>query len=163
MKRIIIFSLIAMLLLASFTGCNLNNVGNKNGIVKVYSFSGENDFIQINNGAIILTPELEKFVGGDLSFKKDELSGIKNYKTEFYFFKDGIKTSINNNNVSIEGSEDGISVDSDLGSTSTKKIFHADVWGIITKAGSLHFSLSGTFMNGEKFEYSITVDVKDIF
>jgi hypothetical protein len=159
MKKLFALSIITLILLVSFTGCNQN----LNGIDKVYSISGGDGSIEINNGMIILTSELEMFVGGDLKFKGDELSGIQNYLTEFYFFLDGVKTTINNNIVSIEGSEDGTSISPDMGTTSAEKIFNAEVWDIITKTGSLHFSLTGTFITGENFEYSFVIDVKDIY
>lgn len=162
MKRTITVSVIALILLVSFTGCNQNNDGNS-GINKVYSLSGENDFIEINNGAIILASGIEKFVGGDLSFKEDELSGVKNYMTEFYFFMDGVKSTINNNIVSIEGSNDGTNISRDLGAVSAETLFSADVWDKITKTGPLYFSLSGAFMNGASFEYNIVVNITDIF
>ena len=47
--------------------------------------------------------------------------------------------------------------------TAQVAIFSTDVWNLITETGPLHFSLSGTFMNGENFKYIIVVDVKDIF
>ena len=42
-------------------------------------------------------------------------------------------------------------------------MFSEDVWQIIKEeAGALHFSLSGTFMNGNNFDYDIVICVKEI-
>jgi len=130
---------------------------------KVYLLSGENDFIKIDNGAIILSSGLEKFIGGELSIKGDLLSSVKNYTTEYFFYKDGEKTTFNKNTMLIDGSANGIRIGSDLGSTSSEKMFSADVWDMITNAEALYFSLNGTFVNGENFDYSFIVNVKNIF
>ena len=146
MKKTLIAVLAVILLLATGVGCSnptsddtqANNppINTNTQGTKVYALSGENDFIIISNGAIVLTSGLEKFVGGNLSFKGDGLEGIKNYITEFYFFMDGVKYNINNNVVSIEGSEDGIDITPDLGSTSAETIFSAAAWNTLTEAGA---------------------------
>ena len=129
--------------------------------IEVYSFSGENDFVEINNGIIIITDELEKFIGGDLSFKGDELSDVKYSVTKFYFYKDGAETVIQNNVVSIEGTSEGENISPDMGSSSSTTLFNAEDWSLIKK--SLNFSLSGLFMNGESFEYNIVLEVKEVY
>ena len=149
MKKTLITVLALMFLLATSVGCSNSNsvdtqannppINTNTQGTKVYVLSGENDFIIISNGAIVLTSGLEKFVGGELSFKGDGLSGIKNYITEFYFFMDEVKTSININNVSIDGSEDGIDITPDLGTTNAETIFSTDAWNTLTQAGALHF------------------------
>jgi hypothetical protein len=45
--------------------------------------------IAINNGLIIVTDGMEKFTGGDLSFKGEEPSDVKDYFEKFFFYKDG--------------------------------------------------------------------------
>jgi len=166
MKKPTAFSTAILILLVTLAGCSQNNgiPSNENESgdrTKVYSISGENEFIVISNGEIIITAEFEEFVGGELSFKGEELSGIKDYRTEFYFYLNGDKTIINSNTSSIVGSEEGMSIAPDLGSTSSEKMFSAEVWDIITEPDSLHFSLSGTLINGETFEYSIVLNVRE--
>ena len=64
--------------------------------------------------------------------------------------------------MSIEGSEEGIGINSDMGSTTADTLLNAEAWGVVTETKSLHFSLSGTFMSGENFEYSLLIEVKEV-
>jgi hypothetical protein len=62
-KKFIVIALI-LILLWVFASCTRPEKK-----TEIYSFSGENENIAINNGLIIVTDDLEKFIGGDLSFK----------------------------------------------------------------------------------------------
>ena len=167
MKRQVALGTAILILLVTIAGCsqgsgipsNENEPGDK---PRVYSISGENEFIVISNGEIILSTESEKFVGGELSFKGEALSGIQEFRTEFYFYIDDDKTVINSNSASIEGSEEGLSLTPDLGSISSEKMFSPEAWAIITEPDSLHFSLSGTLMNSETFEYNVVLSVHEV-
>ena len=162
MKRSIAVVATVLILFVSLAGCSQSNDGNSDGIDRVYLLSGRNDLIEINNGAIILTSKIEKFIGGELSFKGKELSGIKDYRTEFYFYLNGDRTVINSNISSIEGSEEGLSIAPEMGTVHSEKMFNMEVWGIITEPEALHFSFSGTLMNGETFEYSLVLNVNEV-
>ena len=165
MKKTIASGTVILILLAALAGCSQGNsnpapaTGSQDEF-RVFVISGENNLIEISDGIIILTPGLEQFVGGELSFKGDELSGIKDFSTEFYFYLDGDKTVINSSSASIEGSEEGMIVNSNMGSTYSETLFSPEVWDTIFE--SLHFALSGTFINGETFEYNITLNVTEI-
>jgi hypothetical protein len=170
MKKLIAVGTAILVLLIILTGCsqsksdnnNRNDDGKTEVVNKVYRLRGENEFIKINNGAIVLTPNLELFVGGELSFKREEPRDVKSYSAKFYFYLNGDETVINSITSSTESSEIGISIAPDLGSTSADKVFNsAEVWDIITRPDALHFSLSGTLINGETFEYSIIVNVNE--
>ena len=129
--------------------------------IEIYSFSGESDAVTISNGLIIVTEDLEKFIGGDLTFKGEELSDVKHCITKFFFYKDWIETTILSSSESIEGTSKGTHISSDMGSISSKNLFYGNDLELIKK--SLNFSLSGIFMNGEKFEYNIVLDVKKVY
>lgn len=58
--------------------------------IEIYSFSGENEAVTINNGLIIVTGNLEKFIGGDLSFKGEKPSDVKYSNTKFFFIRTGL-------------------------------------------------------------------------
>ncbi len=126
----------------------------------VYTFSGASDAIAINNGLIIVTDDMDKFVGGDLTFKEGEMANIKESAVRFYFFKDGVETTIQENRDSIVGSAVGTKIQKDTGSSSAKDLFYGDDLDLIVK--SLHFQLRGTFISGEKFEYDCGLDVKQV-
>jgi len=167
MKKTIAAGMAILFLLVALAGCSQSKSGkthgNNDGIDKVYSLSGRNEFIEINNGVIVLTPKLEQFVGGELSFKAEELAGLKDYRAEFFIYIDGVKTVIDSTILSIEGSEEGTGVAPDMGSVSAERMFDSDVWEIIIEPEALHFSLSGTFINGETFVYSIVLTVNEVF
>ncbi|MCB8818563.1 hypothetical protein [Desulfosporosinus shakirovi] len=129
--------------------------------IEIYSFSGENDAVMINNGVIIATEDLEKFIGGDLTFKGEEPSNVKYYVTKFYYYKDGVETAILSNSESIEGTTKGTKISPDLGSSNSEDLFYANDLVQINK--SLNFSVSGFYMNGEKFEYSVVLDVEKAY
>ena len=160
MKKTMAFIMIIPILLAMFTGCNADNDAIDNGTprFRVHSVSGENEFMEINNGAIIFSDEYEQFVGGDLSFKGEELSGLKDYKTEFYFYLNDDKTFINSSTVIAEGIEAGTGISPYMGATYSETLFRPEVWGMVMD--SLHFTLSGSFMDGGNFEYSMALDVE---
>jgi hypothetical protein len=129
---------------------------------KIYSFSGGNEFIEINNGMIVITDELESFIGGDLFFRGEKPANVVLYSEKFFFYMDdGSENAIQNNIVSIEGAEEGISINPNTGTTTAEKILNADVWDMLIN--SLNFTLSGTFVSGENFEYHIVLDVNEIF
>ncbi|MFZ7101652.1 MAG: hypothetical protein ACOWWO_03205 [Peptococcaceae bacterium] len=129
--------------------------------IEIYSFSGENNTITINNGLIIVTDDLEKFIGGDLTFKGEEPSDVKYSFTKFYFYKDGVETTILSNSESIEGTTKGTYISPDMGSISSKNLFYGNDLEQIKK--SLNFSVSGIFMNGKNFEYNLVLDVKKAY
>ena len=59
--------------------------------IEIYSFKGDSDAVVINNGLILVTDDLEKFIGGDLTFKGEEPSNVKNYVTKFFSTKKGLR------------------------------------------------------------------------
>jgi len=161
MKPAIIALVLALIVIFTFAACSGWNKYTSTGGNKIYSFSGENEFIEINNGMIVITAGLEKFIGGDLLIKGEQPANVLSYSEKFYFFMDGGEENVIQNNIaSIEGSAEGISIDANLGSTTAEKIFNAEVWDMLIN--SLNFTLSGIFVNGERFEYSIVLDVKEV-
>jgi len=129
--------------------------------VEIYSFKGESDAVMINNGLITATDGLEKFIGGDLTFKGEQPSNIKNYITKFFFYREGVATTVLSNSGNVEGTTKGLRISSDMGSISSKDLFYDNDLEQVKK--SLNFLVSGTFINGEKFEYSVVLDVEKVY
>lgn len=100
-KRFVAIALIIILLFI-ITSCT-----KPENQTEVYSFSGENENIVINNGLIIVTDDLEKFIGGDLSFKGKEPLDVKDYFEKFFFYKDGNEEIIFNNATTTVGATVG--------------------------------------------------------
>ena len=129
--------------------------------IEIYSFSGENEAVTINNGLIIVTGDLEKFIGGDLSFKDEEPADVKYSNTKFFYYKDGFENTILNNALSIEGTAKGTHIEHDMGSISSKDLFYENDLELIQN--SLNFSMNGIFMNGESFKYNLFLNVKKAY
>ncbi len=158
MKKTLIRASTLMAMVVSlfvFTSCL-----NQQKDIQVYSFSGENDTFAVNNGVIIVTDDLEKFVGGDLSFR-NTLPDVKNSAVRYYFFKDGVETTLQENSDINNNLSNGTAIQKDTGSISSEDLFYGNDLELIIK--SLNFSLKGTFLTGEKFEYSIPLEVKRIY
>ncbi len=155
-KKRFIFITLIIISLCIFTSC----IKQQNKI-EVYSFSGEDESISINNGLIIVTDDLEKFIGGDLSFKGEEPSDIKDYFEKFFFYKSGDKHTILSNVITVEGTVTGHSISSELGSTSSENLFYGNNLDLIKE--SLNFSLNGELMSGEKFEYNLVLDMQKVY
>lgn len=152
---------LAIIALLAIALCFIASCAKQHKEIEIYSFNGENDTITINNGLIIVTDDLEKFIGGELTFKGEELSDVKYYVAKFFFYKDGIETTISNNSQSIEGTTKGTHISPDMGSISSKDLFYGNDLELIKK--SLNFSLSGIFMNEENFEYNVVLNIKKVY
>lgn len=57
--------------------------------MQVYSFSGENDEMQISNGVTVLRDTDDIFYGGNLKIKNIDLAGVNKYTESFYVLPDG--------------------------------------------------------------------------
>ena len=84
MKKImaVMLSLIACKVLLA--GCNTSSESNEEQSLKVYSFSGENEYISVSNGVIILDGKNEICYGGDLKVISDDFVDITTYSTTIY-------------------------------------------------------------------------------
>ena len=152
------FLTITLLLIAL---CLITSCTKQQKEIEVYSFCGANDAVMINNGLIIATDNFEKFIGGDLTFKGEEPSDVKYCVTKFFFYKDGVETTILSNAESIEGTTNGTKISPDMGSSSSENLFYDNDLELIKK--SLNFSASGTLMNGENFKYTVILNVKKAY
>lgn len=80
-RTMILLSIVCTLLL---TGCNNSSKNNEEQLLKVYSFSGENEYISVSNGIIILENQEEICYGGDLKVMSDDFNDITKYSTTIY-------------------------------------------------------------------------------
>ena len=152
--RAVMLSLLACTVLLA--GCNTSSESNEEQPLKVYSFSGENEYISVSNGVIILDGKDEICYGGDLKVMSDDFSDITTYSTTIY----------------INGSEKAIllsnSVDDQTGGT-------IDVSGNIGKISgdflrdsddkltdNLWFELKTTNLSGEENTYQVQLKTTEI-
>ena len=55
-------------------GCSISSQSRQGQPLAVYSFSGENEFISVSNGVIVLDAEEEICYGGNLETRKDKFT-----------------------------------------------------------------------------------------
>ena len=84
MKNIMAVMLSLLACTVLLTGCNTSSESNEEQSLKVYSFSGENEYISVSNGVIILDGKEEICYGGDLKVMSDDFSDITTYSTTVY-------------------------------------------------------------------------------
>lgn len=163
MKKKLIFISIAFIIIlllffiSSYEKTKNENIRNK---LQIYSFSGENKDIIINNGLVVITDDIAKFIGGDLSFKDKEFLDVKDYFLKFFFYKNKNEDIILDNGGTMQSKNKGLLVPGRLGEISSKNLFTENDLKSIEQ--SLMFSLNGTLMNGKVFEYYIKLDVKKV-
>lgn len=127
----------------------------------VYVISSEDhDAISLHKGMIMVMPDKEALIGGDLVFHK-ELLQIKYMSLSYYYINQGNKNVLQNNEISIHDSDIGENFTTqDTGSVSGEEMFGDNLTAIID---NLYFSAEGIFMNGERFEYTTKVNVKKVY
>jgi len=84
MKKIMAATLSLLACAVLLAGCNISSENNEEQSLKVYSFSGENEYISVSNGVIILDGKDEICYGGDLKVTSDDFGDITTYSTTIY-------------------------------------------------------------------------------
>lgn len=84
MKKIMAVMLLLLACTVLLAGCNTSSESNEEQSLKVYSFSGENEYISVSNGVIILDGKDEICYGGDLKVMSDDFANITTYSTTIY-------------------------------------------------------------------------------
>lgn len=156
MKTKLIICIYLIVAVSITTSCSRNEKE-----IEVYSFSGENEFIMINNGLIIVTDESEELIGGELRFKEDAPSNVNSATTKFFFYNDSVETTVLSNSENIQGKSESMYITPDLGSINSEELFHGDDLELIKK--TLSFSLKAELNDGEKIDYTVGLDVKRVY
>lgn len=154
MKKFLLFACI--LFAAAAAAC-----GKSEHRTEVYTITGENEDIAIQNGLLVSTDQEEKFIGGGLIFKNEPLTGVKDYTESFFYYKDGEKEIILRSGSSFSGAPDGQTITEELGSIASEELFYGDDLQLVKD--SLQFAIEGTLMNGESFSYILNLDVEQVF
>ena len=84
MKKIMAVILLLLACTILLAGCNTSSKGNEEQSLRVYSFSGENEYISVSNGVIILDGKDDICYGGDLKVMSDGFANITTYETTIY-------------------------------------------------------------------------------
>ena len=153
--RAVMLSLLACTVLLA--GCNTSPESNEEQPLKVYSFSGENEYISVSNGVIILDGKDEICYGGDLKVMSDDFSDITTYSTTVYINGSEKETLLSNG---VDNQTDGtIDVSGNIGKISGDILRDSDADKL---TDNLWFELKTTNLNGEESTYRVQLETTEI-
>ena len=153
--RAVMLSLLACTVLLA--GCNTSPESNEEQPLKVYSFSGENEYISVSNGVIILDGKDEICYGGDLKVMSDDFSDITTYSTTIYI-NGSEKETLLSNGVDDQTGET-IDVSGNVGQISGDILRDSDADKL---TDNLWFELKTTNLNGEESTYRVQLETTEI-
>ena len=156
MKKLISFLLVLTMVLI-FSGCGKED---KMPGQKVYSFSGECGEFRIINGIAVIGGEQETFYGGKLELKTDDFKNIAGHSFEYYIDNGGENHTIMNN-VMVDQSSTYDLQDQETGQISGT-ILNFNINASIFEH-NLHFKLTVTDENGDNKDFTIPMEVKQVF
>ena len=153
--RAVMLSLLACTVLLA--GCNTSSESNEEQSLKVYSFSGENEYISVSNGVIILDGKDEICYGGDLKVLSDDFANITTYSTTIYI-NGSEKETLLSNGVDDQTGET-IDVSGNIGQISGDILRDSDADKL---TDNLWFELKTTNLNGEENTYRVQLETTEI-
>ena len=153
--RAVMLSLLACTVLLA--GCNTSSESNEEQSLKVYSFSGENEYISVSNGVIILDGKDEICYGGDLKVMSDDFANITTYSTTIYI-NGSEKETLLSNGVDDQTGET-IDVSGNVGQISGDILRDSDADKL---TDNLWFELKTTNLNGEESTYRVQLETTEI-
>ena len=153
--RAVMLSLLACTVLLA--GCNTSSESNEEQSLKVYSFSGENEYISVSNGVIILDGKDEICYGGDLKVMSDDFSDITTYSTTIYI-NGSEKETLLSNGVDDQTGET-IDVSGNVGQISGDILRDSDADKL---TDNLWFELKTTNLSGEENTYQVQLETTEI-
>ena len=157
MKKIMVATLSLLACAVLLAGCNTSTESNEEQSLKVYSFSGENEYISVSNGVIILDGKEEICYGGDLKVMSDDFSDITTYSTTVYINGSEKETLLSNG---VDNQTDGtIDVSGNIGKISGDILRDSDADKL---TDNLWFELKTTNLSGEEKTYQVQLETTEI-
>ena len=157
MKNIMAVMLSLLACTVLLAGCNTSSESNEEQPLKVYSFSGENEYISVSNGVIILDGKEEICYGGDLKVMSDDFSDITTYSTTVYINGSEKETLLSNG---VDNQTDGtIDVSGNIGKISGDILRDSDADKL---TDNLWFELKTTNLSGEEKTYQVQLETTEI-
>ena len=157
MKKIMAVMLSLLACTVLLAGCNTSSESNEEQPLKVYSFSGENEYISVSNGVIILDGKDEICYGGDLKVMSDDFANITTYSTTIYI-NGSEKETLLSNGVDDQTGET-IDVSRNVGQISGDILRDSDADKL---TDNLWFELKTTNLNGEESTYRVQLETTEI-
>lgn len=94
-KTIIYISFLINIILIVFTYYTVSNN-------KIYSFSGSDEYIEVNDGLIVLNTDINLLNGNNISYKYNEDYDIVSFKIGYYVMDNEKLVEIMSNNIKLE-------------------------------------------------------------
>lgn len=153
--RAVMLSLFACTVL--LTGCSTSTESNEEQSLKVYSFSGENEYISVSNGVIILDGKDEICYGGDLKVMSVDFADITTYTTTIYINGSEKETVLSN---SVDNQTGGtVDVSGNIGKIFGDILSDSDANKLID---NLWFELKTINLRGEENTYKVQLKATEI-
>lgn len=129
-----------------------------------YSFHGENEYIAVLNGGIILDSEEEVFNGGKLELiQKDLFENVVSYSVTFYTLKNDEQRIIMSNSV-IDQTGDSICIEGDLGKMSGENLLIGNKANSIDELNeNFWFELKTIDLHGNETLYQLQLTLTELF
>lgn len=157
MKKIMVATLSLLACAVLLAGCNTSTESNEEQSLKVYSFSGENEYISVSNGVIILDGKNEICYGGDLKMISDDFVDITAYSTTIYINGSEKETLLSN---SVDDQTGGtIDFSGNIGKISGDILKDKDADKL---TDNLWFELKTTNLSGEENTYQVQLKTTEI-
>lgn len=157
MKKIMAVMLSLLACMVLLAGCNTSSESNEEQFLKVYSFSGENEYISVSNGVIILDAEDEVCYGGDLKVISDDFTDITKYSTTIYIDGSEKEPLLSN---SVNDQTGGITnLSGNIGKISGDVLKGSDADKV---NNNLWFELKTTNLNGKEKTYKLQLKTTEI-
>ena len=151
----VVLSLLACTVLLA--GCNTSSENNEEQSLKAYSFSGENEYISVSNGVIILDGKDEICYGGDLKVISDDFADITTYSTTIYINESEKEILLSNG---VDNQTGGtIDISGNIGKISGDILRDSDADKL---TDNLWFELKTTNLSGEENTYQIQLETTEI-
>ena len=160
MKKIMAVMLSLLACTVLLAGCNTSSESNEEQSLKVYSFSGENEYISVSNGVIILDGKDEICYGGDLKVMSDDFSDITTYSTTIYI--NGSEKAILLSNSVDDQTGGTIDVSGNIGKISGDFLRDSDDKLTDKLTDNLWFELKTTNLSGEENTYQVQLKTTEI-
>lgn len=128
----------------------------------VYSFTGENEDLSLDNGVIVLSPTQQILYGGELQNNQEDVSDVLNYSVEFFILSDKGKESLFTYGTGdITERNEGLTRENLIvpGVTS-EKIFTTNIEDNIKN--NFYIEVTITKTNGDKQSYQIKLDATEV-
>ena len=157
MKKIMTVMLSLLACTVLLAGCNTSSESNEEQPLKVYSFSGENEYISVSNGVIILDGKDEICYGGNLKVMSDKFADITTYSTTIYINESEKEILLSN---SVDDQTGGtIDVSGNIGKVSGDILRDSDADKL---TDNLWFELKTTNLDGEENTYQVQLAATEI-